>query len=145
MSKIRNKMKKQGGFTLIEMLVVVALIAILIAVSIPTVKNALDKAKRATDAANERSAKAEATVQYLTEGIANGSDWGYPKVMYYYAYDGTLSDDRPTEKKDMYGQCKLHKNGYIQVSIDEDGDVTLIWANAPSGGRGTLDSREIIS
>ena len=35
MNNLKAKLKKQGGFTLIEMLIVVAIIAILIAVSIP--------------------------------------------------------------------------------------------------------------
>ena len=43
------------GFTLIEMLVVIAIIAILVAIIIPTVSNATVKAKAATDAANLRS------------------------------------------------------------------------------------------
>ena len=48
---IRNK----KGFTLIEMLVVIAIIAVLVAIVIPTVTAATDKAKAATDAANLRS------------------------------------------------------------------------------------------
>ena len=43
------------GFTLIEMLVVIAIIALLVAIIIPTVSNATVKAKAATDAANLRS------------------------------------------------------------------------------------------
>ena len=37
LNKLKAKLKKQGGFTLIEMLIVVAIIAILIAISIPLV------------------------------------------------------------------------------------------------------------
>lgn len=43
------------GFTLIEMLVVIAIIAILVAIIIPVVSNATTMAKAATDAANLRS------------------------------------------------------------------------------------------
>ena len=52
--KLSRKLKKTGGFTLIEMLIVVAIIAILVAVSIPMVNASLEKAREATDAANER-------------------------------------------------------------------------------------------
>ena len=62
-----KKMKKESGFTLVEMLIVVAIIAILIAVSIPMVTGALDKARVATDQANERSAMAVALITYLSE------------------------------------------------------------------------------
>ena len=43
------------GFTLIEMLVVIAIIAILVAIVVPTVSHATKKAQAATDAANLRS------------------------------------------------------------------------------------------
>ena len=58
------KMNKKG-FTLIEMLVVIAIIAILVAIIIPTVMSATEKAAAATNAANLRSIKAEATTNYL--------------------------------------------------------------------------------
>ena len=64
MEKLRAKLRRQGGFTLVEMLIVVAIIAILIAVSIPLVNGALEKARDATDQANERAAKAEALLYF---------------------------------------------------------------------------------
>ena len=48
-------MKNKKGFTLIEMLVVIAIIAVLVAVIIPTVSKTTDKAAAAADAANLRS------------------------------------------------------------------------------------------
>ena len=62
-----NKFKNKKGFTLIEMLVVIAIIAILVAIIVPTVTSATNKAKYATDAANLRSALAEAEIHHLTE------------------------------------------------------------------------------
>ena len=64
MKKLTNK----KGFTLIEMLVVIAIIAILVAIIIPTVTSATTKANAATDAANLRSAKAAITI-----GVLDGS------------------------------------------------------------------------
>ena len=61
MKKLTNK----KGFTLIEMLVVIAIIAILVAIIIPTVTSATTKANAATDAANLRSAKAAITIKVL--------------------------------------------------------------------------------
>lgn len=58
------KMNKKG-FTLIEMLVVIAIIAILVAIVIPTVSNATEKAKQATDLANIRSLVAQYQIDNL--------------------------------------------------------------------------------
>ena len=60
-----KKLNKKG-FTLIEMLVVIAIIAILVAIIIPTVSNATEKAKESADAANIRSIAAEMQIKYLT-------------------------------------------------------------------------------
>lgn len=55
----------RNGFTLIEMLVVIAIIAILVAVIVPTVSNASRRAAAATDAANLRSILGVANTQLL--------------------------------------------------------------------------------
>ena len=51
---------KKKGFTLAELLVVVAIIGVLVAVSIPIFSKQLEKSRIATDQANVRSAKAAA-------------------------------------------------------------------------------------
>ena len=55
-----KKMKNKKGFTLMEMLIVVAIIAVLIVIAIPTFNNALAKSRAATDLANIRSGYASA-------------------------------------------------------------------------------------
>ena len=50
-----KKLKNSKGFTLMEMLIVVAIIAILVAIAIPTFTNQLEKAREATDMANIRA------------------------------------------------------------------------------------------
>ena len=60
-----KKLNKKG-FTLAELLIVVAIIAVLVAISIPIFTNQLEKAKEATDIANIRAAYAEACVDSLT-------------------------------------------------------------------------------
>ncbi len=63
MKKLTNK----KGFTLIEMLVVIAIIAILVAIIIPVVQSSTIKAAAAADAANMRSYKAEIATAYLSK------------------------------------------------------------------------------
>lgn len=55
------------GFTLAELLIVVAIIAVLVAISIPIFTTQLEKAREATDAANLRSAYAQVAAAALTE------------------------------------------------------------------------------
>ena len=64
-----KKLNKKG-FTLAELLVVVAIIGVLVAVSIPIFTAQLEKAREATDQANIRSAYAVASAAALTE-----EDW----------------------------------------------------------------------
>ncbi|MBR3347266.1 MAG: prepilin-type N-terminal cleavage/methylation domain-containing protein, partial [Solobacterium sp.] len=60
-----NKNNKKG-FTLAELLIVVAIIGVLVAVSIPIFTAQLAKARVATDQANARAAKAAAVAAELT-------------------------------------------------------------------------------
>lgn len=59
--------KSKKGFTLAELLVVVAIIAVLVAVAIPVFSSQLEKSREATDLANVRSAYAEVMTAALTE------------------------------------------------------------------------------
>ena len=61
-----KKLKNSKGFTLMEMLIVVAIIAVLIAIAIPTFTNQLEKAREATDLANLRGAYAQVMAAALT-------------------------------------------------------------------------------
>ena len=63
-----RKMRENGkkGFTLAELLIVVAIIAVLVAISIPIFSAQLEKSREATDEANIRSAYAEVSADMLT-------------------------------------------------------------------------------
>ena len=60
-------MRNKKGFTLIEMLVVIAIIAVLVAIVIPTVSNATTKAEAATDAANLRNVLGYMNTMLITQ------------------------------------------------------------------------------
>jgi prepilin-type N-terminal cleavage/methylation domain-containing protein len=65
--ELRKKLKNKKGFTLMEMLIVVAIIVILLAIAIPSFNNSLNKAKTTADEANVRSYYAEIMVKNMTE------------------------------------------------------------------------------
>ncbi len=63
-----KKMTNKKGFTLMEMLIVVAIIAILVAIAIPTFSSSLKKANIATDKANVRAWCAEQVIANMMDG-----------------------------------------------------------------------------
>ena len=65
-----KKLSTKKGFTLMEMMIVVAIIAILMAIIIPTFNGAMNKAKAATDEANLRAYYAERMAEYILDGNA---------------------------------------------------------------------------
>ena len=66
--------KNNKGFTLAELLIVVAIIAVLVAIAIPVFTNQLEKSRESTDLANVRSAYAEIMTQYLEDGAAHSME-----------------------------------------------------------------------
>ena len=56
---------KKNGFTLAELLIVVAIIAVLIAIMIPLLNNQLERSRQTADVANMRSAYSEAIADTL--------------------------------------------------------------------------------
>ena len=60
-----KKLNKKG-FTLAELLIVVAIIAVLVAISIPIFSSQLEKSREAVDAANIRAAYAEVMSEAIT-------------------------------------------------------------------------------
>ena len=62
-----RKMLNKKGFTLAELLIVVAIIAVLVAIAIPIFTTQLEKSREATDMANIRAAYADIMSEYLLE------------------------------------------------------------------------------
>lgn len=64
-------MKKNKGFTLAELLIVVAIIAVLVAIAIPIFTAQLHESEVATDVANVRAYYAEIQSDFITTGVRN--------------------------------------------------------------------------
>lgn len=142
--KLNAKLSKNGGFTLVEMLIVVAIIAILIAVSIPLVGSALERAREATDAANERAFKGALVSGYLlSDGgmIENGmteiksSDDTKKNIYVYDAAHGKVEEK--TEKPTPYGKSKTDAGSsdadcegkVLYGKVTAAGDVVIQWSD----------------
>ena len=109
MKRFMKKMNEKKGFTLAELLIVVAIIAVLVAVAIPVFTAQLDKARAATELANARSTYAEAVSQYLTDDTKTSLTKTYDGIAYAATttdsgatWTVTLTTKKSTSGKDSY-------------------------------------------
>lgn len=108
--------KNQKGFTLMEMLIVVAVIAILVAVAIPVMNAQMHKVKVRTDWANVRAYYAEIQTDYILTGEKN------PKVK----YPGDDTDDF-VNITFLNGQTVQLKTGYYRVTFHEGKGYQVVY------------------
>ena len=115
-----KKLNKKG-FTLAELLVVVAIIGVLVAISIPIFTSQLEKSREAVDLANMRSVYAECSAAVLTETAAK------------------TTADGVTVTVDTNGVVTCTKTySYVQtVSGWVTTDAKVANITPPDGGKGT--------
>ena len=117
------KRNNKKGFTLAELLIVVAIIAVLTAIAIPVFGTQLEKSRQATDLANIRSAYAEAMAEAISSNAAATSTSTYKVQNHHGKLD--LIDLNVTG-----GLSSLNSSttvtGTIKVSVDADGKLTQV-------------------
>ncbi len=106
--------RNQKGFTLMEMLIVVAIIAVLVAIAIPTFTAQLHKARVAADWANVRAYYAQIQADYMLTGEKN------PKVKLW-DIAGVTPDTTTITFLDGTS-VKMQAGVYWVVFNEEDGD-----------------------
>ncbi len=124
--------QNKNGFTLMEMLIVIAIIAVLIAVAIPVFASQLEKAREATDLANVRSAYAQVSTEALlgdseTTVTVNlkqkQADWQSLDPV---NIGGIVHSKSQGDTKNWIGVAE--PNGTCVVSYKEDYGVILNWS-----------------
>ena len=112
MQSLKAKKNSKKGFTLMEMLIVVAIIAILVAIAIPVFSAQLSKAKDRVEEANQRSAKSMAYAQYLLDEDTD-------EATYHVVVDGNENMKIATAASTTKGDVNY------EVTIAADGTVTV--------------------
>ena len=132
--------RRQQGFTLLELMIVIAIIGVLVAIAIPTFSGVLEKGREATDLANVRSAYAEVMIAAIQQDESSAF------------FDASVNQYKETvdlvQKKDGWDMDasklniggisrsdKAHwkgdakKGGTCTIIYDNDtGEVTLQWS-----------------
>ena len=117
-----KKFTNKKGFTLMEMLIVVAIIAVLVAIAIPTFSGALTKSKEAADVANIRAAYAEYQVKAISGETVDDRTWTTLIGNFKLNYNGdTHGYSLGADKKTItYKSTKLDGG-------KDDGGKTYVW------------------
>lgn len=121
-----KKRNNKKGFTLAELLIVVAIIAVLVAIAIPIFTSQLEKSRESTDLANIRSAYAEASTKALDSSDGTGSQDSQPMTQTTSGWDQVDNDAK-------VGSVKVKSDDFPEVS---KGDVVTVTIG--SNGKATF-------
>jgi len=119
---MRERLKNKKGFTLAELLIVVAIVAILIAIMVPVFGTARANAVQAKAAANVRSAYAEAVTEAMTADTYTGGNLTVTLYEDKINTEGATWGMNNTTHKIEVTVTGASKN---PVTIDVDSDVTV--------------------
>ncbi len=102
--------RNRKGFTLAELLIVVAIIAVLVAIAVPLFVSGLQKAEKSRDDANIRSVKSAAVV-YILDHTKNETGF----TMYV----------TTTDKDDTHKEGDLYPYFTVTANVSEAGKITI--------------------
>ena len=138
--------KSRKGFTLAELLIVVAIIAVLVAVAIPVFGSQLEKSREAADLANVRAAYAKVLTE-ANMGIYNEPvtvnlkqkqyDWQSADVITIGGISHSVKDD---DTENWIG--KPGANGTCVISFDQEKGTKFVWSGDGTSASNSYDMSE---
>lgn len=135
--------RSKKGFTLAELLIVVAIIGVLVAISIPIFSGQLEKAREATDAANIRSQYAEVLADAMMGGSVNKDHKDYASVQLRQQKDEWQSDGLKASLEGVFGEVAgtgPKAAGQAWVEFDAARNVAVLHYDDGSGSSGSAGS-----
>lgn len=128
--------QNRSGFTLMEMLIVIALIAVLVAIAIPAIASQLERSREAADLANVRAAYAQVSAEALlgnpqftvtVDLKQKQADWQSANPV---NIGGIVHDKNQGDTDNWKGVAA--PNGTCTVSYDKDHGIILTWSGKAS-------------
>lgn len=128
--------QNRSGFTLMEMLIVIALIAVLVAIAIPTIASQLERSREAADLANVRAAYAQVSAEALlgnpqfavtVDLKQKQADWQSANPVNI----GGIVHYKDQEDTDNWKGVAT-PNGTCTVSYNEEHGIILTWSGKAS-------------
>ena len=119
-----QKKNNKKGFTLAELLIVVAIIAVLVAIAIPVFSAQLEKSREATDLANIRSAYAEVVVEAIDGTYSTAKTVDLKQQT-----NGWATTSAEDDLANICGDAE-----YVDGSPTKDGSATIEWVDAAGEG-----------
>lgn len=127
------KANRKKGFTLMELLIVIAIIVVLVAIMIPVLNGQLEKAREATDAANIRAAYAEVMVKALDQDAVQTQTVDLTQQK-----DGWQSNVKDAKiggkALENWGDSKAGGTATVTYNENETNPLTITFAAASTGG-----------
>ena len=130
---VKKNMNENDGFTLAELLIVVAIIGVLVAISIPIFSSQLEKSREATDLANVRSAYAKIMAEAIDTEIPEPIkvDLVQKKLGWQTSSTLTVGGISNNDKDNWIGEPD--EDGFCMVSYEKDTGAILNWSGGYSG------------
>lgn len=134
------------GFTLAELLIVVAIIAVLVAVAIPVFGSQLEKSREAADLANVRAAYAEVLTEanmgiydkVVTVNLKQKQyDWQSADVI---TIGGISHSVKDGDTDNWVGRPGA--NGTCQISFDQEKGTKFVWSGDGTSASNSYDMNE---
>lgn len=128
--------QNRSGFTLMEMLIVIALIAVLVAIAIPTIASQLERSREAADLANVRAAYAQVSAEALlgdpqftvtVDLKQKQADWQSANPV---NIGGIVHDKNEGDTDNWKGVAA--PNGTCTVSYNKEHGIILTWSGKAS-------------
>ena len=138
--------KSRKGFTLAELLIVVAIIAVLVAVAIPVFGSQLEKSREAADLANVRAAYAkvltEANMGIYNEPVTvdlkqKQDDWQSADVI---TIGGISHSVKEGDMANWIG--KPGAGGQCKISFDQENGTKFVWSGNGTSASNSYDMNE---